>query len=226
MFFVLSLIFAMAAGLIAATSIRRFTPSQLAVIAVTDIPAFTAIIPGENVLLQEVPTAMLGGGYFVTLDEMTNRFAQMGIVSGAIVVPAHVTPPTDGSGGLPLELSLQSPAEYRAFAIPFDAVGSVGGRLGKGDIVDIVAVVLIAEGESEVSAARVVAQGISVLDVAIDDQDIPTAIILALPLPVIEEIVLLLETGSIHLALNPYDRQDVQTPGITATEYLWKYFAR
>lgn len=216
----------MIAGLIATTSVQRFTPSQLAVVAIADIPAFTAIVPGKNVLLREVPTAMLGGGYFVTLDELVNRFAQVGIISGTIIVPAHVTPPIVGSGGLPLELSLQSPPTYRAFAIPFTPVGSVGGRLGKGDIVDIVAAVLIVDGDNEIPAARAVAQGVSVLEIAIDDQGAPIAVILALPLPIIEEVVLLLETGSIHLALNPYDRQDVQTHGITATEYLWRHFNR
>jgi Flp pilus assembly protein CpaB len=225
-FFILSLVFAVLAGITAVTTIQRFTPSQLAVVAIADIPAFTALVPGENVILQEVPTAVLGTGYFATIEELDKKFTQMGIVAGAILTPAHVTVPIDGSAGIPLELSLQSPPSYRAFAIPFDEVGSVGGRLRKGDIVDIIAAVIITEGENEVPAARVVAQGVSILDLALNDQDAPAAVILALPLPVIEEIVLLLETGSIHLALNPYNREDVQTTGITANEYLWKHFAR
>ena len=225
-FFILSLVFAVLAGITAVTTIQRFTPSQLVVVAVTDIPAFSALVPGENIILQEVPTAMLGTGYFATIEELDKRFTQMGIIAGTIIAPAHVTVPIDGSAGIPLELSLKSPPSYRAFAIPFDEVSSVGGRLKKGDIVDIIAAVVITENDSEIPAARVVVQGVTVLDLAAEEDEEPAAVILALPLTVIEEIVLLLETGSVHLALNPYHREAVQTTGITATEYLWKHFAR
>jgi Flp pilus assembly protein CpaB len=226
LFFFLAVVFSLAAAFAVTHTINLVAGRVPVLVAAEDVSKFSKLT-GENVTVQHIPrAALLDGEYLSNPEQIKDKFAQMGLAKGTVLRPSHILVPPGGSEGLPMHLAVEFTPEHRAISLPIDMSRMAGGRIQKNDIVDIIAVVSVTHMDEEITAARTVAQGIRVLDV-FAPEDAPQgkrSVILAVTLPIAEEIALLAETGSIHLALTPYGATAVTTDGITGVEYLQRHF--
>jgi Flp pilus assembly protein CpaB len=201
-FLVCAIGFALVAAVLVGTMLSSYTKTAQVLVAVGDIGQYEKI-DSSMVGYVSMPVAAVPSDAVTNLDEVEGKYTQASLLKDTVIRQGHIADEVKG-GLLAAKLTYTEEPDMRAFALPYDAVVSVGGNVRKEDRVDLIASLSIAEGQVRESNAKIIARNVRVLDVVNNESGIASIIIAASP-ELVEELVFLLENGKVYASLNPYD---------------------
>ena len=222
MFVALALAFAATAALVAGWMVRAAAETARVVVAARDIAPMEEL-KAENLTVADAPAASAAGA-LKSVGEAAGKYARGLILKGEVVRKGHLADAAPGGGTLAVQLTEMARPEIRAFALPVDLVSGVGGRVEKGDRVDVVCALKVEVGGAQGALSKVILPAVPVLDV-VRQEGKPAAVVLALTPEQIEDVLFASTQGALRLALNPLksSEQAADTRGVTAQTFLAKY---
>ncbi|MCS5697293.1 Flp pilus assembly protein CpaB [Desulfofundulus thermocisternus] len=198
------ILFGLVAAYGAVQIINRATSSVPVVVAATDIQPFTRITEAQ-LKVEMVPRAAVKHGMYPSVKGVVGRVSKTEIPEGWPIWSGALAQNTPGSV-LTARISEENNPDLRAVPLKLDHISSLGGRIEPGDRVDVVgAMKLPAGGGSAVQpVCRIIAANVKVLDVIRGEKQ-TEGVILAMTPQQNQEVQFALSSGTISLALNPYE---------------------
>ena len=196
LFLIGAILFALIAALLTAGLIRSHTETKDVVAVVRDVKAFEKLT-SSDLTVMTVPAAAVPDDAVTRVEDVEGQYIEFGLLTQTIVRQGHI--PGVGGSSLSAKLTVSELSQMRAFALPYDNVITLGGKIEPENRIDIVGAIKL---EEEGAATRTIAQNIRVLDVIAGEQ---AAVIIAVEPALAEELVFLLENGKVYASLNPYD---------------------
>ena len=206
-------------------------------VAAKAIPAGTSGVNASNTGLikqQAVPKKNVVPGAVVSLSQIQNRYAAVGIVAGEQLLQGRWVGAEDVAGGRLLDI----PSGYQALAIGLDMTKQVAGFVTPGDKVGLVLTLSRPGpgGEGEVRRSQFLLQDIQVLAVGAtalanansqgaggrpnQGRSPESAVTLAVPDGQVERVVYAAENGSIYMTLMAPDAKKAPSVGVTAANVI------
>lgn len=180
---------------VATTNIEPRTQITDAMVKVEQIPAL-----GRNESMLEDPALVVGG------------YATGRIYAGQSFIQPMVSKQFDETGSSGLALAIQDDS-LRAVSFSTDNAHIAGGRVSKGDFVDIIATLKKEDMETRSPITKTLLQGVEVFDISKDGNNV-TSVTLLLTLDQIEIVKHAYAVGDITYALNPGNPKTSRTTGI------------
>ena len=169
---------------VATTNIEPRTQITDAMVKVEQIPAL-----GRNESMLEDPALVVGG------------YATGRIYAGQSFIQPMVSKQFDETGSSGLALAIPDDS-LRAVSFSTDNAHIAGGRVSKGDFVDIIATLKKEDMETRSPITKTLLQGVEVFDISKDGNNV-TSVTLLLTLDQIEIVKHAYAVGDITYALNP-----------------------
>lgn len=180
---------------VATTNIEPRTQITDAMVKVEQIPAL-----GRNEAMLEDPSLVVGG------------YATGKIYAGQSFIQPMVSKQFDETGNSGFALAIPD-ENLRAVSFQTDNTHIAGGKISKGDFVDIIATLKKEDMETKSSITKTLLQGVEVFDVSREGNNI-TSVTLLMTLDQIEIIKHAYAVGDITYALNPGNAKNSRTTGI------------
>ena len=180
---------------VATTNIEPRTQITDAMVKVEQIPAL-----GRNESMLEDPALVVGG------------YATGRIYAGQSFIQPMVSKQFDETGSSGLALAIPDDS-LRAVSFSTDNAHIAGGRVSKGDFVDIIATLKKEDMETRSPITKPLLQGVEVFDISKDGNNV-TSVTLLLTLDQIEIVKHAYAVGDITYALNPGNPKTSRTTGI------------
>ena len=180
---------------VATTNIEPRTQITDALVKVEQIPAL-----GRNESMLEDPALVVGG------------YATGRIYAGQSFIQPMVSKQFDETGSSGLALAIPDDS-LRAVSFSTDNAHIAGGRVSKGDFVDIIATLKKEDMETRSPITKTLLQGVEVFDISKDGNNV-TSVTLLLTLDQIEIVKHAYAVGDITYALNPGNPKTSRTTGI------------
>ncbi len=219
-FLVLSVFFAVLAGVVFMNYSSSFNESVTVPVAAVTIEPYQKIT-SDMIKTAEVPKISLPKDAITKTADILGKYTKESILAGEAVREARLARAQGQNSILAAKLTALGKTDVRAFALPCDAESGVGGELMSGDRVDIIASVRMEAQGGTVGFGKIIGRNILILDVVKPAQGKPSLIVALTPQE-IEDIAFALTSGTIRFALNPYDtdEQAANTRGVTGQDWL------
>lgn len=191
------------------TKVENLVP---VVVATGNIQAHEKIT-SKMVKIEEVPAMGRPANAIDDIEMVVDGWATTRIFQGQAIIQPMVSKQFDKSGASGLALSIPS-EKLRAVSFPATPETAVGGKIQKGDFVDVIAVMDGAALNSTTSITKTILQQVEVFDVVGEGEKI-TGITLLLDLDQAELMAHAGKIGQIYYALDPGNNSIIRTTGTT-----------
>jgi pilus assembly protein CpaB len=223
LFLVLTVFFAVLAGIVFVNYTTDFNESVTVPLAAIDIAPYQQIT-STMIKTAEIPRLSLPKDALTKVDDILGRYTNATILAGETIRNARLASVSGQDSVLAAKLTALGKPDLRAFALPWESDTAVGGELVPGDRVDIIASVRMESQKGTVGFGKIVGRNVLVLDLVKPTQG-KASLIVALTPKEIEDIAFALTSGTIRFALNPYDtdEQAAVTIGVTGEDWLIRH---
>jgi len=222
-FLVLSVFFAVLAGIVFVNYTSEFNESVSVPVAAVDIGPYQKIT-ATMIKTVEIPRISLPKDALTKVDDIVGRWTNATILAGETIRSARLASVSGQDSVLAAKLTSLGKPDLRAFALPWEPETAVGGEIVPGDRVDIIASVRMESQKGTIGFGKIVGRNVLVLDVVKPSQGKPSLIVALTPQE-IEDIAFALTSGTVRFALNPYDtdEQAAVTIGVTGEDWLVRH---
>lgn len=201
-FLILSIGFAVAAAMFTGVVLNSYVKTSNVLVVVQEIEPYQ-MIERSHVGVLSIPTNAVPDDAVTDIDSVVGKYAKSGLLKDTIIRRGHLVDDMQGSSVSAMLTQTENP-NMRAFALPYDAIISIGGMVNKEDRIDLIATLKLSEGDFHGTIAKLIARNVRVLGVTTDSQNLASIIVAVTPEQA-EELAFLLEDGKVYACLNPYD---------------------
>ncbi len=170
-------------------------------------------ITEKKVRIEEVPAI---GRSELAVDDVSlvvGGYSTTKIFAGQTILHPMVAKQFDETGASGVAMSIPN-GSYRAVSFPATADNCFGGKVKKGDLVDIVVTLDGGQLGTDTSITKIVAQGVEVFDIIGGEGENLRGLTFLLPFQEIELLTHAFTIGSVSYALNPMDAKVTPTEGV------------
>lgn len=199
---------------ICAYFLLRYSLELVPVVVAADTIEARAPITADKVKIVEIPANGKHANAFQDKQLVIGQYTTKPIYTGEQIITQSLA--TQGSDSMGAAIPK---ANLRVVGVPMDDYTSFGGKIKKGDRVDIMASYKKDDGLGAVFA-KVFLQQVEIFDIGSSERDGRKVVLLLLKLDEAEHVILAQRTGQLVFALNPVNAQPYGTNGAYATSFL------
>ncbi|MFZ5596721.1 MAG: Flp pilus assembly protein CpaB [Bacillota bacterium] len=223
LFFLAALVCALLAGWGVLRMVYAANKAVPVVYSSVPIRAYTQL-KQEDVKIEYRPRAGVDKGAFPSPGPYLGRYLKTDVPAG-VALNDSMFAEEGGGGALAAQVTGLNDGKLRAKGIPLDPITGLGGRIARGDRVDIDGAIRLPIGNQQLPVNKIIARNVQVLDVIMDGEKIAGAIVAVTPQQFQEIDFVVNNAGKVSLALNGYhtDEGASETVATTPDIFIQKF---